>query len=269
MYWKRSFITSKNNRITGTSNDFSVNLDFDPNKDFDSVTVLQCLIPLSYYLIQDGQNTFTLQEGVKQATITIPIGNYTRKSFATVLTSILNSSSPNSYTYSISYPNTATQGDTGLYTYTVSNNSGVQSIFIFGQYCYEPMGFNENSTNAFSSNSLISTNVIKLSPEDSILIHSDICSNYGNDVLQEVYTATAGTFSSIVFQNFDVESNYKKLTSSKNNVYRIYLTSEEFLPINLNGQNIVITLMLFKKNDVFNMIKGFIKWLILKNWYKK
>ena len=125
------------------------------------------------------------------------------------------------------------------------------------------MGFNENSTNVFSSNTLISTNVIKLSPEDSILIHSDLCSNYGNDILQEVYTATTGTFSSIVFQNFDIESNYKKLTTTKNNVYRLYITSEEFLPINLNGQNIVITLMLFKKNDIWSMLKGIIKYMLL------
>lgn len=260
---KQIFVINSNNRITGTSNDFTINLDFDPNKDFDSVTVLQCLIPLSYYLIQDGQNTFTLQEGANQVTITIPIGNYTRKSFATVLASILNSSSPNSFTYTITYPNSATQGDTGLYTYTVSNNAGVQPIFIFSQYCNEPMGFNENSTNVFSSNTLISTNVIKLSPEDSILIHSDLCSNYGNDILQEVYTATTGTFSSIVFQNFDIESNYKKLTTTKNNVYRLYITSEEFLPINLNGQNIVITLMLFKKNDIWSMLKGIIKYMLL------
>ena len=262
---KQIFVINSNNRITGTSNDFTINLDFDPNKDFDSVTILQCLIPLSYYLIQNGQNTFTLQEGANQVTVTIPIGNYNRKSFATVLTSVLNSSSPNSFIYTITYPNSAIQGDTGLYTYTVSNNAGVQPIFIFGNYCYEPMGFNENSSNIFVSNSLTSTNVVKLSPEDSILIHSDLCSNYGNDILQEIYTATTGTFSSIAFQNFDVESNYKKLTTTKNNVYRIYLTNEDFLPINLNGQNIVITLMLFKKNDVYNMIKGLIKWLLLKN----
>ena len=114
----------------------------------------------SYYLVQSGQNTFTLVEGTSNAIITIPVGNYSRSSFQIQLQSLLNSSSPHSWTYAISIPNTLITGDTGLYTYTVTGNSS-QPQFIIGSYLYEQLGFNANTTYMFSSGTLTSVNVVK------------------------------------------------------------------------------------------------------------
>ena len=91
---KQIFFINSNQRLTGTSNDFTVNLDINKNLEFDKVALLQCLIPQSYYLIQQGQNTFTLTEGVSQVMISIPIGNYTRRTFAIVLGTTLTNASP-------------------------------------------------------------------------------------------------------------------------------------------------------------------------------
>ncbi len=255
---------NSNNRLTGTSSDFTVNLAFDANMEYDRCAVLQVSIPQSYYLIELGQNTFTLIEGNKQATVTLAAGNYNRRSLSTVLTSILTSSSPNSWIYSVTYPNVATQVDTGFYTYTVSGNTS-QPSFVFSQFCYDALGFSENSTNNFVSNTLISTNVTKLVPADQLFLHSDICSNKNDDVIQDIYASGAVTYSSILFQNFDVESYSKTFISNKNNAYRFYLTDSNNLAINLNGQNMVITLLLYKKNSIWNMLNGFLKYMLLKN----
>jgi len=53
-------------------------------------------------------------------------------------------------------------GNTGLYLFGVSGNSGVQPIITFsGDDMYSVMGFAKNSTNAFVAEALTSTQVIK------------------------------------------------------------------------------------------------------------
>jgi hypothetical protein len=262
---KQIFYIDSNDRLTGNNSDFRVNLIFDKNKEFDRVVVLQALIPQSYYLIQLGSNAFTLIEGSNQAVISITPGNYNKRSFATVLTGLLNAGSPSAFTYSVTFPNVGSQVDQGLYTYSVSGNSGVQPSFKLGTYCYEAMGFSSNSTNIFVANTLISTNVIKLKPEDQFYLHSDICSNKNDDILQDIYAAGIATYSNILFQQFDVESYSKEFISNSNNNYRFYLTDENDNIIQLNGQNIVITIMMYKKNSVWSMLNGFIKFILLKN----
>ncbi len=39
------------------------------------------------------------------------------------------------------------------------------------------------------------------------------------------------------------------MITNKNNIYNFYLTDEDGVEIDLNGQNIVFTLMLFKKDQ--------------------
>jgi hypothetical protein len=100
-----------------------------------------------------------------------------------------------SYTYSITYPKSSSISDNGKYTFTVSNNSGVQPKFIFpsasSSFLYQCFGFEPDSTNTFSGNTLISTNVINLQAEDCIFIRSDVCTNPNDNVLQEIYANVA------------------------------------------------------------------------------
>jgi hypothetical protein len=42
------------------------------------------------------------------------------------------------------------------------------------------------------------------------------------------------------------------------------ITDEDFNPVSLNGLNVVFTLMLYRKNDIDRLIKGFIKLQTLK-----
>lgn len=250
----------------GKNENFTYTFQFDQTLEFDRCCILQLLIPMSYWLIQEDQNTFILNEGInKEVTIYLPLGNYNRRSLASVLSNILTSNSPSSFTYLVTFPNIATTNDQGLYTYNVSNNGSVQPQFIFqNNATTEALGFQSNSTNNFVSNTLISTSVIKLKPEDQLFLHSDLCSNKNDDIIQEVYSAGNATFSNILFQQFDVESNSKDISFNKNNSYKFYLTDENNTILNLNGQNMTITLMLYKKNTIFTMLIDFIKYLTLK-----
>lgn len=259
---KRIFYINSRNRITGSDNNFTYKLETEPGEEYDRAVVLQCSIPKSYYLIESGYNTFTLKEDTSSATITIPPGSYTRKSFQQVLSALLTSNSPNNWTYVITYPSTSSAADTGKYTYTVSGNGATQPQIIVTTNVFEQLGFNANTTNTFVGNSLTSTNVIKLQAEDTIYIHSDLVTNGIDNILQEVFVNGDPTYASINFSTPSVKAYAKVISMVNSNIFNFYITDEDGQPIDLNGQNMQIVLMLYKENDVYRMVKGVIKYYL-------
>ncbi len=137
---------------------------------------------------------------------------------------------------------------------------------IFTSSLYEQLGFNSNSTNNFVGSSLTSNNVTNLSTETTLFIHSDICQNKeGNNVLQEIYTSGESTFSYVNFQNPTPQEYAKPMIGNKSNVYNFSLTDENGVVIETNGININFTMMIYKENDIFSLIKGAIKYFTLIN----
>ncbi len=229
--------------------------------EFDRVCVLQAIIPKSYYLVNTPYNTIILEENGVQTTITMTPWNYNVKSFATLIGTLLTESSFYGWTYAITYPNAVTQIDTGKLTYSVSGNGDVQPSFIFPStsLLYEQFGFNASSTNLFIENSITSSNVVKFQVEDVIFIHSNLSSNNDmsakNDVLQEIYASSTPNFSNIIYQNSGaVEAYSKRLFCQNNNIYSFTLTDEKENSISLNGLNCVLTVLVYKKDDINQLI---------------
>ena len=260
---KRIFYINSRNRLTGTDSDFTYTLDY-KNEDYDYVVVLQASIPKSYYLVQHGKNTFVLNEDGNQTQVTVPEGNYTRTSFMAQLQTSLNAASFHHWSYSVTIPSLSTTGDTGKYTYSVSGNGGIQPQFIIGSSLFEQLGFNEDTTYSFVGDELISANVIKLQIEDTLFIHSDIASNGVDNVLQEVFAVDSPDFGNLLWVCPDVEAYSKQLGTNKSNSYRFYLTDEDGNSIDLNGQNFVMTIMLYKKQNVYELIKKMIMLELIK-----
>jgi len=264
---KRFFFINSYNRISGTSSAFSIEIQVPANEDYDSVCVTQVSIPVSYYLISSGYNTFQLQENNSIVTITIPAGNYNLNSFCTILPPILNSSSPNGLTYTMSFPQSFTQNNSGLITYTVSNAS-ITCKFIFNSnnYVNEQMGFASGSTVTFSGGQLISSNVVSFLNENTLFIHSDIVSNGSDDILQEVYGTNTQALAYVTYLCPEIKSYSKQLKAPKNQIMNVYLTDENQKPINLNGQEMQFTLLLYKRGDFKTIIVTFIE--LCKNFIK-
>lgn len=248
--------------INSSSTDFTQILDLNGIQP-SHVSLLACNIPKSYYLITTNQNTFTLSEDVKTATVSIPIGNYTRRSLQTVLTTQLNASSPNGYTYAISSPSVSNSAETGKYTFTVSGNGGIQPIFTFSDYTgvAESMGFNINSSYQFTTDSLQSANVVKLLKEDTLFIHSNICqSENKTDVLQQIFVNSQVNFGSINWENTNIEYYKKPLLTNGSNNFSFRLTDENDKLIDLNGQNFQMVIVVFKQeNKLLNWNKDILR----------
>jgi hypothetical protein len=250
------FYINSADRVSGTTSDFQYQFQMPADVKFDKVCVLQMYIPKSYYLVVPNES-FELQEEESFVTVLIPQGNYNRKSFALTLATQLNYWSPNAYTYTVTYSNSSTSVDTGKYTFNVANSLGIQPIFIFDgkSDIYSHMGFNIGSYQFGVDNTLTAPNVMNLQKENTLFLHSDIANNGSDNVLQEVFSVETSDYSSIVFQQYNIDGYSKDLSGVSNNVYRFYLTDENSNPINLNGQDFNVTLLMYKKNNVWDMLK--------------
>lgn len=260
---KQILYINSNDRDSGTHSNFVYTLDIDQNQNFDRIAVLDATIPKSYYNIQANQNSFTMTDGFGSHTITLTVGNCSRASLRTHIQTLLNN--VGNYTYSVSVENIATTIDRGKFIFTVSGNSGYQPQFYFpSESISELIGFNKETTYSFVADTLSSANVINLSHEPTLFIHSDICDEKNSDILQNIPTSTAPPYSYVVWQNYAPETYSKKLRTNASNVFTFQITDENGLEVDLNGVNLVLTIMVYKELKYFDLIKAFIKNFTLK-----
>ena len=259
---KQIFYIDSNDRTSGTNGSFTYEMNILGTYDY--AVILQASIPKSYYLIQQGMNTFTLDKNGMQATVTIPIGNYDRSSFQSQLQQSLNNASLNGFAYTVSIPNLSVTADTGKYTFSVANNGGVQPQFIIGNYMFEQLGLEANTTYSFSTNQLESANVVKFQLEDTVYINSDLIGNKEDNVLQEVFALASQDYGNILWVCPDIEAFSKPIINGTGSIYKFWITDENGVPLDLNGQNVVFTLMLYKKENVYSVLRNLVKMLLLQ-----
>lgn len=241
--------------VSSYDSKWSQTFQLDSSQEYDYVVVLAASIPKSWYLIQSGYNTFTLKEGASSATVTLTAGNYTATNFITEINSALNTASPNHWTYSAAF-----SSKTAKYTWTVSGNGGnggTQPQFLVGSNVNEQLGFAKDTTVIFSDCTLKSANTVNFQLEPSLFLHSSLVgNNSGDNVLQQFYSQAAD-FSNIAYKMTDLESDSRKLVANST-TFNFYLTDENGTLIDLNGQNIVMTLMFWKKDNFHEKINKYL-----------
>jgi hypothetical protein len=229
------------------------------NGDYDHACVLAASIPISYYMIQEGYNTFFLKEGINVKMISFDVGNYSIISFCSRLKTLLNANTQSGFTYDVKVSTVL-----GKIAMSVSNNNNVQpSIQMIGTSLYKFFGFDVGSVNTFTSGSLTSSNVCQFITEETLYIHTDLVENQNDNVIQEIYAASYAPFSTISFINPCPLQYAKKIATTKNNIYNFYLLNENDEPINMNGCNMSVTILFFKKQDD-GLLKDFIKYQLSK-----
>lgn len=140
-------------RDNGTFDNFNISLQKPVS--YSKVTLLDCTIPNSQWLINSTNNNLKFTEASTILNAIIPIGSYTISQFVTVLATSINSAS--THTYSVTYSTT-----TGQLTIT----STVNFTLLLGTYPTSLayiMGFAQNNYSS-TSLSLTSPNPVNLSP---------------------------------------------------------------------------------------------------------
>lgn len=263
---KKVIYIDSTTQLTSSKNIWSNQIDMNFEGDYNRITVLQAQIPVSYYVIGLGANTFTLTEGNSSIVISIPPANYNVFSFASTVGGLLTSNSPNGYTYTISYPNTYTSPDTGLFTYQVNSIARTVSLtFPARSPISEQFGFVTASTNYFNVNGLVqtltSTNVVNFTPENSLYIRCNFCDGEStseqSDVLFAVYGSNVQPYSTITYINpCPLDTSKRLISRDRNLVFSI--CDENSQAIYMNGGNIQMSLLFYKDNTVNTSIEEYI-----------
>jgi len=244
-----TFITYVNSRdrISGTDANFTYKIDFPANRTFNRVCVTRISIPKSYYIIAEPYNWFILREMGIDTKITVPPGNCGRKTFVRVVRDLLNQNSPHEWEYNIDYAG-MNDIDDGKLTFTVSGNvfGGMdqQPSLVMGVGLFEQFGFHRNTTYDFENNRLRSLHQISFQAEDTLFLHSDMIKLDKRSVLQDIIAVNGVSFSNITWECPEIHANCKRLVS-QSELVSFTLTDEDDYAINLNGQNMVFTLIFF------------------------
>lgn len=189
-------------------------------------------------------------------------GSYNKINLATNLATALTASSGNGWTYSVTYP-TPSQPDTFKYSFFVTGNGANQPSFIFTNSLFRQLGFEEDTTYAFTANSLVSVNCINLAYISRAFIKSTICINAQNDVLEEILNYGSYPMLSLAyFQQVSYDLNTRNYNPANTNSWSFSLVDSFDQEIDLNGVPWSFSLVFYKRNDTHEIHKND---LLIKN----
>ena len=257
---QRIYYINTLNKAGGTNENFQYHIQI-PNEGYDRVVLLQASIPSSFYMIQDGFNTFNLVENDIHTPIAVPAGNYSAKVFAKVVKELMNTASPHQWIYDITLPNSNTSPSTGKFTFSVTGNSS-QPCIVCTLNVNEQLGFAINSTNTFVGNNITSSTTVNFALETTIFIKSDIGSNGDSNILQEIYSGNNESFSYITYHASQADLYSKELVSKQSGVFNFSIINEKGQLMNLNGVDAQFTICLFKQDKTNEMIREYIRYKV-------
>jgi hypothetical protein len=246
-------------KTSGTNENFKYTMQIPDG--MDRVVLLSASIPNTFYLVQEGLNTFTLRELATNYTVTVPPGNYSNKSFASVVAPLITAASGHGWTYSLSMANPLTEAVTGRFNFTVTGNGVNQPSFVFTNMVNEQLGFDINSTNSFVGNKLISSTTVNFGCESQIFLHSDIAEG-DTSVLQEIYGNNTPFCGWMTYQCTAPDRYSKRLRSASSNTYNFSLTNEHDQLLNLHGVNMQLTLCIYKQDPINDQLRQYIKYKV-------
>lgn len=253
---KEYFIVS-----SSKSTSVDVKLDVDLSIPYTHVLVSSIDIQKTWYSLPSN-SSLTVNENGTIRTMVFPKGTYNIRSLRTYF--LARAVIDLGWTYAMTIPDAQAGPDTSKYTWTVSGNGGVQPIFsTTDPYLADHLGIDENVNNAFVADSFTSTNVVIFQSVDFIWIFSSIVKNK-TGLLQEVYVSNNAFNSTITFSPSNIESAAKRLTTTRNNIYRFTLLDSRSNRIDLNGGTWSMILCIFKAYSATEPIRRYIEYKLKK-----
>lgn len=249
---------NSNQRISGTTTDFTIDLSQQiktPNR-YDRATLLSFNCPKSYYLINEFNNTFTLNENGQETEIVIPTGNYTFDSLTTELNTLFDTTPGILWNYTVS-----NSFRTGKFLFTVTGNFAqpsftfadeavtrphLRSTFTTASPCYI-MGFTPG-TFSFTNNSLTSPNVVKLQLLQSLILMA----NFVKGSRLSVIVPDMSDFGLITYVEQNPAFTAQELTNSQFQQCSFQLLDgDNGGLVNLNGLTFEFVFAIYQRNSYY------------------
>jgi len=230
-------------RVSGTSSNFTVNLagKFNQPNNYDTITLINCSIPKSWFLIHTSNSTFTLIENAVSSTVSIPLGNYSFVTLATALSTALNTASTAGQTFTVTGSTV-----TGKYTFTRTVGTAVTSLSFAASKIGAVIGF-ETDVYPLVASVVTSVNVVNLQAYQSILIQCDVVG--GQDTVLSQIVPTIPSYAQVIYVENTPAYVSKPLGNNAASSINFWLTDGLGNNIDLNGLNWQCTVTLYKEDS--------------------
>jgi len=229
---KKIFLTPTGSYLTDLFySNLSYNIPFlfskDPNLIYNSIKVLHCEIPFSWYIINSNNNKLVLSTG----TITLTQGNYNANSFITLVQPLL------PVGMVITFNNII-----GIFTFTHTTSFSILST----STCYKILGMTKNTSYSsisniillpFMANFLGTKNVYINIPNLSLNNFNSSTKTYSTLLCIQV---NASPYGIIFYENKSGNKNIIK--GIKDDILQIQILDDDFNSINFNNTEWSITL---------------------------
>lgn len=273
------YVNSYYMRVTGSDSQFSINLNLPKNKKYNSISVSDIVIPKSYKLIDEKNNTLTLIENNVEIVITFDIGNYTVEQFMKRLGVLLTNNSLNDIKYNVRmYKSTIC--DTGLMQFQADNNVNNYEIsfkisnniaYLMGYNWPLTLGSKEPIIKTFVNNILISDQTINFAYTNNLYLTCNNCQSLksthlsNNNILTIIYNYQ--NYNSYFHHDQDMFTNEKHLLNDSTNEFIFSLIDEDGELVNLNNLDISFNLHIYYNDyeDFTNMLKLAIQYQMTPN----
>ena len=258
---------SSQDRQSGSNNDFKSNPVDLGQSNYNSVALVQASIPRTFYNIPNNYNKFTLEENGSFIEIELPIGSYNKSNLLNTIQTYLNNFSPNGFTYTVSYSPT-NLGDTFHYTFTVSENSGIQPSFIFTDSLFRQLGFNINESYSFVDNVLESSNCIDLSYINRCKIKTDMIQSNDGTLELILNYGSYQMLSFCYFQQNNYDLNTRAFNQNNKTSWNFSLLDEYNQLIDLNGIPFSFSVVFYERNNSHELLQNELKMKSLDRTFK-
>lgn len=263
IYKKRLNINSKY-RTNGSSSSFSV---IEPNyiKLFDNVnnykislSVLNCVIPYSFFNVNNNNNKFELTESdadgftnLTSKIFEIPEGNYDVILFRNTILTLINSWIRDSPAVAFNYTFDFDRSTTAFNLTTTDLNKQFKISFLMNNSAYLLFGFEDSTiiTALYPIVNIKSVNVIQLSGDHQVYVKTslmtDTTTNHNNTLpTTELISIPIDVpnFHLLIYKKMTEDDEIILQASAVDN-FTLYLTNENNQPIDLRGLNWEIKLL--------------------------
>jgi hypothetical protein len=257
----KEILVSSAKKTGGTIEDFYIDIDNSlfPSK-IKSVKLLDCFIPYTWYTITDINNSFSFNEptGNDVTYINVLITNqyYDAFTMAIEIQNKLNSLSPNAYIYTVVFK-------PALQKFTFTSTQAFNLDFTVTNSIYKQLGFLSQIYNS-NSNIINSVNLVDLVEDKYLFVHTNLIGGIDsgsllveNPIIERNILASIpinSAFATIIYYKQYKESDFIDAANSEYNNsnsntatinrLRFWLSLSSEYPLNMNGHNWVIKLLI-------------------------
>lgn len=248
---ERTIIVDSKNRISGTPGSFVARVTPQQgDAQCDRVALKQISIPKSWYDIPAGLNVVYTSAG----DITITPGNYTLTTFMTEIISKFQAKNITVSPYNALTNKLVFTANTVPITLSFERGMAVALGFDRGINLDSNGSVIRTNYNLLVATPFTAPNCIFISTISKLYLHTSMCDR--SEFLQEVLVCPNYPGAAMIwYENHDYDVNSRPFTGAMHSTHYFTLLDSFGTPVDLNGIDMAFTLVIYRRNDVSEMME--------------